>query len=938
MEFFAHPWYMAAGGALVSLPILIHLINRMRFKRIRWAAMEFLLKSQKRNRRRLIIEQLILLMLRILLVLLVAFLVSRFRAEAMGAKQGATHVIILDDTLSMSDRWKDKTQTLTSFEVAKEEIGLLAKSASQAPSTQQMVVYLLSDLDTTIFNQRLNDSAVEELKSILGTKKPTALHFDPILAIQKGVSYFNDVPQGQKILHFISDFRERDWSAGPGVEKLTEAIDKLNGEGVHLSLIDVAAPYRGKARQVALNHDNLALVDLRAETRVAAEGVPVEFTLTIENFSPSDTSTFLTVKVDGQEDFSAAAPIAKVPAFQRYEHKFSLLFAKKKGVQELRDSDSPEERERKRRLEREFVTVTASISAEASGLNADNVRDMVLEVRKKVPTLVVDGNGPESRLPGGDLFHLEVALAAAKSYEVERRKLEELDKTNLDLYPGIIFLNVPEIKDEKILERLDEYVKKGGSIAYFMGDKVKAGFYNDTLFKKYNGLFPLLVGERPYNPIDPNGLMSEEDRAERRRERRQLDEQPKILFRNPTHPVIASLYPNRMVFRFLGIDLYYKAEPRSKWDPEPRQVDEIVVLPNDRSIDDYKGRAQQLAGRALEMTRDLALGDAEYQKYVEPVDVFKREVTTALSTPYLYNLIRVLDVLLTDPGSKDDPAHPNMATLWAQPKMKNLAIDIREFLEQLQYGDPLVVSRRHGKGRAVAILTSAGTSSRWNDWGGGSPASWSYPVFLMDLQRYLTSEGDDFNRIVGEELTFQLDASRYQPKVKRTFMPQMDLDAAGEGPRANAGPKLENHGEQTLPMSKNLLTLNFADARRPGVYTFEFFPLADKEGSTQTEMRSYAFNIDAAAESDLKRATKEKLERSRSAKEARVGGILLRSPGDDYEMYRERQPDASEGGWLYLLFLVVLIVEQALAVHLSFHLRGNEAAAPAPGRTQPAAA
>ena len=52
---------MVAGAALVSSPIIIHLINRMRYRRVRWAAMEFLLKSQKRNRRRLIIEQLILL-------------------------------------------------------------------------------------------------------------------------------------------------------------------------------------------------------------------------------------------------------------------------------------------------------------------------------------------------------------------------------------------------------------------------------------------------------------------------------------------------------------------------------------------------------------------------------------------------------------------------------------------------------------------------------------------------------------------------------------------------------------------------------------------------------------------------------------------------------------------------------------------------------------
>src|SRR3954454_14924170 len=106
MEFFTHPWYMAAGGAAVSLPILIHLINRMRFKRIRWAAMEFLLKSQKRNQRKLIIEQLILLMLRILLVLLLGFLVARF-VYGSGGSRGASHVVVLDDTLSMFDTDRD---------------------------------------------------------------------------------------------------------------------------------------------------------------------------------------------------------------------------------------------------------------------------------------------------------------------------------------------------------------------------------------------------------------------------------------------------------------------------------------------------------------------------------------------------------------------------------------------------------------------------------------------------------------------------------------------------------------------------------------------------------------------------------------------------------------------------------------------------------------
>src|SRR3954451_15813982 len=106
MEFFLNPWAMVAGGAMISAPILIHLINRMRFKRIRWAAMEFLLKSQKRNRRRLIIEQLILLMLRCLLVMLASLLVSRFVGAAMAKTNTTTitHILVIDDTLSMSDQ------------------------------------------------------------------------------------------------------------------------------------------------------------------------------------------------------------------------------------------------------------------------------------------------------------------------------------------------------------------------------------------------------------------------------------------------------------------------------------------------------------------------------------------------------------------------------------------------------------------------------------------------------------------------------------------------------------------------------------------------------------------------------------------------------------------------------------------------------------------
>ena len=48
---FLFPTLLTIGLPLIAVPILIHLINLRRQQRIRWAAMQFLLESQRRNRR-----------------------------------------------------------------------------------------------------------------------------------------------------------------------------------------------------------------------------------------------------------------------------------------------------------------------------------------------------------------------------------------------------------------------------------------------------------------------------------------------------------------------------------------------------------------------------------------------------------------------------------------------------------------------------------------------------------------------------------------------------------------------------------------------------------------------------------------------------------------------------------------------------------------------
>src|SRR5689334_10744202 len=61
---------LGAGAAAVSVPIIIHLLNRKRFRVVTWAAMRFLLAAQKQNVRRMRLEQLLLLAVRTTIVLL----------------------------------------------------------------------------------------------------------------------------------------------------------------------------------------------------------------------------------------------------------------------------------------------------------------------------------------------------------------------------------------------------------------------------------------------------------------------------------------------------------------------------------------------------------------------------------------------------------------------------------------------------------------------------------------------------------------------------------------------------------------------------------------------------------------------------------------------------------------------------------------------------
>src|SRR5437588_11220079 len=95
------------GTLLGVIPIIIHLLNRRRFRRVEWAPMRYLKLTIQRNRRRIQIEQLLLLLVRIALPVLLFFFLARPVLHPTGLERWAfgggraSQVVVIDDSVSM---------------------------------------------------------------------------------------------------------------------------------------------------------------------------------------------------------------------------------------------------------------------------------------------------------------------------------------------------------------------------------------------------------------------------------------------------------------------------------------------------------------------------------------------------------------------------------------------------------------------------------------------------------------------------------------------------------------------------------------------------------------------------------------------------------------------------------------------------------------------
>jgi len=455
------------GLPLVAAPVLIHLINLLRHRRVRWAAMELLLASQRKYKTRVLLRQLLLLALRTAAVagIVLALAQPRWRS-ALGSLFGGgrLHVVLLDDSLSMDDRAESVAGSgaaAAAFDRGRRVAEQVATDA--AARGDDLAVGLFSEVaadeDHDAFlvpRQPLGPESIAAAREAIARAKRSWQATAPRAALDRAAALAAEAGDGGCTIWLASDFRLRDWAD----EEAAAAVRRLADAGATIRLVDCAAA-------AAADTFNLSITRLEAVGGVPATGVIVPLEVEVRNDGPGMARD---VRLELRED-GAARPglqFAEIPPGETAVRRFDVRFTAPGGH-----------------------VVEARLPADR--LPADDARSCVVEVVDRVDVLLVAdeaaGAGPDS-----DAFYVATALApgAAAGTGLRPRVVPPaaLAATDLAAFDVVWVLDVERL-DPAAVAALEAHATAGGGVVFFCGPRTRAEFVTRTLYRDGEGCFPV---------------------------------------------------------------------------------------------------------------------------------------------------------------------------------------------------------------------------------------------------------------------------------------------------------------------------------------------------------------------------------------------------------------------------------------------------------------
>jgi len=453
---FVHPGFLWALPA-VAVPIVIHLLNRRRYRRVQWAAMMHLLRAERRSRRRVRWENVLLLVLRcaavLLLVLLFAQPVLSRPLPGMAGGKGATAVFLLDDSASMAQTHDGAS----AFEHA--QAFTLAAAEKLAGTGAAMKAYLASDSAPFFSAAPVRREDLGRLRQQLAALRPRATVFAPGARLAE-LARAPGADGTALAFYVLTDLRAADWGASaldPGAQLGLKALQERGP----VTVLDVgAAPGQ-----------NAGVVDVLGLDRPAYAGKTATLRPVLANDGPEALpATSLAVQLDGLPMPPMPAP--RVQAGQTAEVPVEV-FIDKPG----------------------YHTLEAAVPG-GDTFGPDDRRFVALKSVEHLSALVVEG-APGATPAEGSAYYLRVALqpgpAASSSIQADLRESAAGPPGDLAGYDAVFISNVASPGTWR--EALERYVKAGGRLVVFLGDRTDADAWNAGLLSE-GGLLPCRLDAR----------------------------------------------------------------------------------------------------------------------------------------------------------------------------------------------------------------------------------------------------------------------------------------------------------------------------------------------------------------------------------------------------------------------------------------------------------
>jgi hypothetical protein len=476
LAFFAQPW-MLLWALAAAAPLLIHLLNRRRYREQPWAAMEYLLAAMRKNVRRVRIEQWLLLTLRMLLILVLVAAVADPVLQGLGLSHVAgvrTHrVLVLDGSYSMDYRPDDDTR----FAHAKRAV---AEIVNASPQGDGFTLVLMATPARTVVRTPAFDKA-EFLEALEAVKLPHG-GGDLPGALARAKELIESARRDERRLardevYFVSGLGRTSWASRDkaAVKRVREQAALLAADGSGLVLVDVGQRDEG----------NVAITGLTSPDRMATTRGETAFEARVQNFGgaaiPRQRVQFLVDgTLAGEQTVSVAAGGAAMAAFR---YRF----------------DAPGDH-----------LVEARIAGDR--LDVDNHRWLSIPVKDRLRVLCVDGR-PASANGVGAADYLRVALAPSGE-ESQRERWIDVEivteatwlDADLEQYDCVFLAEVRQFTAAEA-RALRSYLESGGGLVTFLGPNVDVANYNERLTGA-NAVLPATLGEIIENQgqaIDPLG-------------------------------------------------------------------------------------------------------------------------------------------------------------------------------------------------------------------------------------------------------------------------------------------------------------------------------------------------------------------------------------------------------------------------------------------------